>query len=388
MMILRKKESLNIISFLIALVICMQNPLWPFWYGGVGVLTGYISVFVIFIILIKRRKIVIRVKDLLVSLLLIIVFVFFPIYSGFRISNIFIILAFYVAANIHENEYIKSLDYLTKYLSLLILISLPAWLINLYIYDLPIVGELDLSEMKGSPYIYNNYVFFVTDSLRDYYRFYSAFDEPGVLGTLAAFILYGNRYDFSKRANIVILIGSLFTYSMAFYVLTILGWMYQSSRSLKKMLLPLLSIFGLALVLVTVLSEDQAFQQSVLDRFMDVGFDRVENRTGETVNAFWNKYIQSSDCIFGMGLSYIDDNFFDFGNSYRRFIIEYGLVGLLILVLMYIRLTRRWNKFTIAFFVLFFLSFLQRPLAFTAWQIFLYSSVIASVNCKISKVEN
>ena len=35
-MITLKKESLNIIIFLIAFVICMQNPIWPFWYNGIG----------------------------------------------------------------------------------------------------------------------------------------------------------------------------------------------------------------------------------------------------------------------------------------------------------------------------------------------------------------
>ena len=387
-MILKKNESSNIISFLVALTICMQNPVWPFWHGGIGVWIGYISVAIIFVIQLISKNYIIRIKEQIVLLLLIIVFVVFPLYSGFRISSLFIILAFYVVNNIHDIELNKTLDYLTIYLSVIIVLSLPAWLINLYIYELPIIGELDLSEMKGAPYIYNNYVLFVTDSLRDYYRFYSVFDEPGVLGTLAAFVLYGNRYDFSKKTNVVILIGSLFTYSMAFYILTILGWVYQSSRSLRKMILSLLSIFCLALILITVLSEDQAFRQSVLDRFMDVSFDRVEDRTGEVVNAFWDRYIQTSDCVFGMGLSYINDNFFDFGNSYKRFVIEYGFVGLIILVSMYVCLTRKWNKFTMGFFVLFFLSFLQRPLAFSAWQILLYASVIAKANYKINKVEN
>lgn len=382
-MILEKNKSSNIISFLVALTICMQNPIWPFWYGGLGIWIGYISVLIAFIIQIKERKNIVRIKDFFVLLLSVIVFIFFPLYSGFRASSIFIIIAYCVATNMQCFESKKTLEYLTKYLSVLILISLPAWLINLYIYELPIIGELDLSEMKGSPYIYNNYLFFVTDSLRDYYRFYSVFDEPGVLGTLAAFILYGNQYDFSKKTNVVILIGAIFTYSLAFYLLTILGWIYQSGKSLKKVLLSLFTISCLSFILIAVLAEDQAFQQSVMDRFMDISFDRIENRTGESVNTFWDKYIQSSDCIFGMGLSYIDTNFFDFGNSYKRFVIEYGLVGLMMLIIMYINLVRKWNRFTMGLFILFVLSFLQRPFAFTAWQILIYTSIMASCVYKI-----
>ena len=371
----------NIISYLVAFTICMQNPIWPFWYKGIGMWIGYISVFVIFLLMLKKRYFIVRLKDLFILPLSILSFIIIPVFSGFRLSSIFILLSFYIALNIREIELKKSLDYITKYLYVVILISLPAWLINMYVYELPVFGELDLSEMKGSLYVYNNYLLFVTDAIRDYYRFYSAFDEPGVLGTLAAFILYGSRYDFTKKENIIILIGALFTYSIAFYILTIIGWIYQSIKSLNRMLLSVASISCIVLILMNFLADDQAFQQSVLGRFTDFGLDRIENRTGEYVNVFWERYIRSTDFIFGMGLSYIENNFFDFGNSYKQFAIEYGLFGLVVLFFMYVCLTRKWNRYTMGALMLFVLSFLQRPFAFTAWQILLFSAIIS---CSVS----
>ena len=379
---LKKSGYSNIISCLVAFTVCIQNPIWPFWYKGIGMWIGYITVFSIFLLMFKKRYFVVQIKDLLVLPLSILSFIIIPAFNGFRLSSIFILLAFYVALNIREIELRNSFNYITKYLYFVILISLPAWLINMYVYELPVFGELDLSEAKGGAlYIYNNYLLFVTDAFRDYFRFYSVFDEPGTLGTFAAFVLYGNRYDFKKKENVVILIGALFTYSMAFYMLTIIGWVYQSSKSIERMLLSIVSISCIAVILVNILADDLAFRMSVLDRFTDVGLNHVENRTGEYVNMFWERYIRSTDFIFGMGISYIENNFFDFGNSYKRFAIQYGLFGLVVLFFMYVCLIRKWNRYTMGALMLFVLSFLQRPFAFTAWQILLFSAIIS---CSVS----
>ena len=247
-----------------------------------------------------------------------------------------------------------------------------------------VYGELDLSEMKDAVYIYSNYFFFVTDAFIDYYRFYSMFDEPGVLGTFAAFVLYGNRYDFSKKENVVILVASLFTYSMAFYVLTILGWVYQSRKSVKKIMALLLVLIGVAFALMYYLKDDVAFQRAIIDRVLGFDISLVENRTNDYVNMFWKEYINSLDCILGMGTSFLN-NFFLFGNSYKRFVIEYGLIGIFLLVLMYLKLVKKWNSLIVGLCVIYILSFFQRPFAFTAWQIYLFTVICLHLN--VSKNE-
>ena len=111
----------NIISYLVAFTICMQNPIWPFWYKGIGMWIGYISVFVIFLLMLKKRYFIVRLKDLFILPLSILSFIIIPVFSGFRLSSIFILLSFYIALNIREIELKKSLDYITKYLYVVIL---------------------------------------------------------------------------------------------------------------------------------------------------------------------------------------------------------------------------------------------------------------------------
>ena len=379
---IRKYNTSSILSFFVTLTICMQNPIWIFWKSGT--IIGYMFAFLLLLFLMKNHCVKLRFLDLIICAFFFLIFLYIPFFYDFRFSSIFILVSYFVGISLDEDIFRKSLSFISKYLYYIILISLPAWLIHLYVYEFPLFGELDLSEMKGTYSICNNYLLFVTNpSSLDLYRFYSMFDEPGVLGTLSAFVLYGNKYDFSKKENIVILIGSLFTYSMTFYLLTLIGWIYQSmcSLSLRKILLSIALIIGTFSILFFFLSEDEAFQRSVLDRFSEISFNQVENRTGDSVNAFWGKYITSTDCILGMGTSFLG-NFYDFGNSYKRFIIEYGLLGTILLLVMYLRFVREWNRLVFGFFIIFVLSFLQRPYAFSAWQIFIFIAVISNLYSK------
>ncbi|GEM_PF-938806 len=380
-------KSFSLVSFLMAFTVCMQNPIWPLW-GIWGTWLGYSSVFLLYIIMQKNKQLSIRVSDLMILILMFFVFLIIPCFYAFRTSSLFIVLSYFLALNIDRINGKKTLDYISSFLYWVILVSLPAWLIHLNLFEFQNFGQLDLSEMKGAPYIYNNYILFVMDATRDYYRFYSVFDEPGVLGTLSAFVLYGNKYNFKRKENIVILIGCLFTYSMAFYMITLLGWLYQSAISFKRLIMSIVAIILVVGILVYFMADDQAFQQSVIERFTDVGLDRVEGRTGSNVNVFWDKYIASSDVFLGMGTSFINDNLSGFGNSYKRFVIEYGLIGTILLIVMYFHLVKRWNRLTLGFFVLFFLSFLQRPLAFSSWQIFVFIAVTSNLYIRLSSKNN
>lgn len=380
-------KSFSLVSFLMAFTVCMQNPIWPLW-GIWGTWLGYSSVFLLYIIMQKNKQLSIRASDLMILILMFFVFLIIPCFYAFRTSSLFIVLSYFLALNIDRINGKKTLDYISSFLYWVILVSLPAWLIHLNLFEFQNFGQLDLSEMKGAPYIYNNYILFVMDATRDYYRFYSVFDEPGVLGTLSAFVLYGNKYNFKRKENIVILIGCLFTYSMAFYMITLLGWLYQSAISFKRLIMSIVAIILVVGILVYFMADDQAFQQSVIERFTDVGLDRVEGRTGSNVNVFWDKYIASSDVFLGMGTSFINDNLSGFGNSYKRFVIEYGLIGTILLIVMYFHLVKRWNRLTLGFFVLFFLSFLQRPLAFSSWQIFVFIAVTSNLYIRLSSKNN
>lgn len=223
----------------LALVVFLQNPPWPLW--RYGLLLGYILplLLIIYIVIQKKNHCFLqgikleRFFTLYFSLIFLLII---PLIYGLKLSSIFIFITYILLFRVTQGELKLSLSILTNIIAYIVVFSLPFWIFHVFIAELPTYGEIDITEMKGKEYVLNNYILFLTYRGFDFFRFYSVFDEPGVLGTLSAFILFGNRYNFKQWQNIAILAGGIFTYSMAFYVMFLLGYFYHSTYSIKRLL--------------------------------------------------------------------------------------------------------------------------------------------------------
>lgn len=378
-----RKVNHDYVSWSLALIVILQNPPWPLW--GIGLLLGYILPFFVLCYLYYINNSNYLLEGIGKKYFPILYFAFFflfvsPLLYGFRFSSIFIFVTYILLFRINNLDLCNALRILTNIVAVIVLFSLPFWLIHVFIFELPTYGTIDISEMKGAAYVLNNHFLFLTYDGLDFFRFYSVFDEPGVLGTLSAFILFGNRFNMKRWQNIVILLGGIFTYSMAFYVLTLLGYFYCNLFSIKKIISSLLIFACLTFVLVFLLKDDLAFSLSVIERFQDFGLNRIENRTGEVINEHFMKMLYSPLILFGEGPSFLIEHSNEVGASYKLFIIEYGFLGVSALFFMYYSLIPIKNRDTLFFLFLFSLSFLQRPYAFTSWQLVIFAMVIASLN--------
>ena len=369
-------QKKNYAPLLICLCVLCQNPIWPIWH--VGIPLSY--VFLMFLFLLKHKKILDRLRKLSVVVALSlwsVIFVFFPLFRGMHFSHILILLSFLIAFSLTDYEKDKALKYITSSVYYIIVISLPTWLIHTFFLELPSFGILDLSSLKGSFYPMNNHLLFVTFAVLDTnIRFYSMFDEPGVLGTLSAFILFGNRYNFHDKKNWIILLGGIFTYSLAFYVLSFLGYLCMNLHSIKKIVASCIVISFIGLSVFYLLQDNIGFQRSVITRFSRSNAENFENRTGYRATLFYEQNFYSTDIFFGIGYNKMMNEHLKKGESYKLFIIENGLVGMIVLMIVYLLLAGKLNSLIIAFYMLFFLSFTQRPFAFTVWQAFLFVCVV------------
>lgn len=380
---MKNHANVTLVSWGLALVVFFQNPPWPLW--GCGLLLGYIlPLLLVIYIYIQRRNCYLlqgvqqkRFPILYISLFFLLII---PSMYGLKLSSIFIFITYILLFRVAQGELKHSLIVLTNIIAYVVLLSLPFWIFHVFISELPVYGEIDITEMKGNSYILDNHIFFLTYKEFDFFRFYSVFDEPGVLGTLSSFILFGNRYNFKQWQNVVILIGGIFTYSMAFYVLSLLGYFYYNTCSLKYFIKSFSFLLCIVFIVFIALKDDLAFSLSVVERFKDFGLNRIENRTGEEINRHLNEMFYSPIILFGEGTSFFQKHRSEVGASYKLFIIEYGIMGLLSLLLMYFSLLWQKNRDTLFFFFLFFLSFLQRPYAFTSWQLIVFAAVVASLS--------
>ena len=81
----------------------------------------------------------------------------------------------------------------------------------------------------------------------------------------------------------------------------------------------------------------------------------------------------------GIGYNKMMDKQLKEGQSYKLFIIEYGFLSIVCLLFAYYILAGKKNPDILFFYLLFILSFLQRPFAFTVWLFLIFSCATASL---------
>jgi hypothetical protein len=254
-------------------------------------------------------------------------------------------------------------------------VSFPLWAIHMTVFQLPLFNTIDISAMKSDSLVdantvMNNFFFFVTNPGVDFFRFYSVFDEPGVLGTLCAFILYANKYDFRKILNWFILLGGVFSFSLVFYILLFIGYIFNQVFINKRIGLSTIVFVVLVIVAYHYLSELEVFQHVIVDRIARGG--GMEDRSRVDVNIFFSNYIKSFSAIWGLGSNRLEELYIS-DTTYKGFLLEYGIVGLVVILITYVSLIKKYTKRTLFLLAIFFLSFIQRNAIFTSWEIFLFT---------------
>lgn len=368
----QNKRIENYIPFFATLLIFGANPPWFFW--GIGYPIILFSAILIFLLNIKAFN-KISTSEISFFALIIGLMSYFVILKGLgeiRISSLvfFLVLlgAFFLKKDLKNNSF----ELITKTYALILGVSFVAWFINNFIFELPFKYDLNYGEILGKfdNITFYNYLFFIQPQL-DYVRFYSIFDEPGVVGTLSAFILYGQRYTLNKWYNLIIFVASVFTFSIAFYVITFLGMLFVFIYE-KRIGLVVLMSSVLALLSGFLMTLD-SFKIVVLNRFSD--FDDVfSRRSGGYINQFYDSLIESNYIYFGRSLDFFQNNkYLIDGQSYKIFVIEYGLVGLILIIFLYFYIfLKNRNLYTFVLLLIFLISFIQRPFLFTPWQILLF----------------
>lgn len=364
-----------LISLLMVGVIFFSNPPWLFF----GINIYFVALCVFLIILIININININfIYALPIYLLSILFFLVFKSYEQFRFSTILFFLTYIVLFYTSNDTKSLAFDLLAKILGYFICLSLFFWVIHNFIYPLSFGVALNYFGAlgKGEGLFFTNYYFFIQLD-HDLIRFYSVFDEPGVLGTLASLILLGSKYNFKKIENIFILIGGMLTFSLAFYIVTLYGYFFNLiiEKKYRESLIFLL-IFSLIAPLL-ILSE--AFNFLVVDRLKNI-HESIDSRAGDSLDYFYNNFISTSKFFYGEPLNFFNNNpSLMGGQGYKYFVIEYGVIGVVLLFLLYIFLIdfKKVTPYLLLVLSCFIILFIQRPFMFTPWQILLFSMIVA-----------
>lgn len=244
----------------------------------------------------------------------------------------------YLLLRLREGVKYELIHFITKWLSIIIGVSLVAFILHFIGFPMP---HSSIRFLDNIAYDYfDNYYFFITNAGSN--RFQSIFLEPGHMTMGLAPILFLNKYDFKNRYVLVLLISQLFSFSLAGYISLIFGfiWITFTNNIEKKFtyIFSFLCVFFLIVVGINSLSNSNIFSELILDRLrMEDGQIIGYNRTNALFDDVYDSFIKSGDIWMGQASSTtLEDLFKGHGNAgYQLFIFMEGMISFILVVVCY-----------------------------------------------------
>lgn len=254
------------------------------------------------------------------------------------------------------------------------------------------------------------------------YRLCGIYDEPGMIGTVSAFLLAANRFRIKSPVNIILFVGGLLSFSLAFAVLTVSGFAARLilNRSAKT-LVPLALCVLAGLLSAGVIKPDappspaevvaSEAVPSIAEATLPVEpapalspahvetivsptstlrqTQYLNNRSLPEMQQLTNNYWSSDLKTLLFGIS--SDASLVYGGVSQvitRIFTDFGIVGMVLFTgamgLLALSVLRRADRpvWALLFFGLFFLSVYQRPIVWMpyAFTLFVCCPILASVS--------
>lgn len=373
---------------------------WLFWNIDYKTIYFITILTIIICIIHNKRKGVIWHKSIKASYA--IGFIFLAIYAFYQnaatltsnatimsySTTILVLVIFYSTIRFCGSFKDEIISYIEKAMIILLLPAIVIFLLR-FIVSLPYIPMVHIDSHGNDPYgLIYNYIFLIHHSeaiadLASFPRFCGPFLEPGQLATFLAFLLYVLKFDFSKKSRYILLIALLFSFSLAGYVLALIGVMMQKSNSIKR-IIPLLFIFGIVYVIgINYNNGDNLLNKYILTR---LEYDEEKGITGNdrssaiTDDIYENYVLRNPEYLLFGWDKYRGDNIG--GSGYKVYIVKNGIFSLIFIFIFYFMTCTgaRNKKEMIMFFILIILSFLQRATPLIFYIPFLYMITLDRIN--------
>lgn len=219
------------------------------------------------------------------------------VFYEFKIQ--FSISVFFLIFFIYENSRIKLMvfKYFVNLMAVLMGLGILFYGLH-YMIDLPfwITPSRNIVLIQE----YKNYLFFV-EAINDIDllpRFRFIFDEAGVVGTICFYLLLLHKYKINRWQTIIFLIGGIISFSLFFYVASLIILLIQNINSVKRIIVISVSLSFLFILLIN----SPKFNDLILLRFINLEELIGENRTMETFNYSYEKLLKSNQKYLGKGM--------------------------------------------------------------------------------------
>lgn len=355
--------------------------IWFSWNENKKYINVALACLVMFCILKGKIKLVYSQRNIISFLLLSAAYVSYGfIYERFVgfVAGFSPVPVFFVIICLNSEDKEKCLDYITRWFTYLLIPSLILYLIS-YVFPIPSVGQVQIDTEYLAYLPYDNYIILVK-SLFYLFRFTGPFLEPGHLGMIIMFLLFANRCDFYKWQVVALFIISLFTLSLASYVLFVLCYFFCmvsiGSKTIYKEF-----FFSIAFLVVTyyiAISYNNGhnyINEMIIERLQydqDKGFSG-NNRVFGQIDAYYD-FLLNNSRYFWTGYDHKTIQYLaetgSRGTGYVMYVVQYGFGGLLFTSLFYVYYAFRskCRKYALFFLLFICMAFWQRCYPFwTSW---------------------
>ncbi len=277
----------------------------------------------------------------------------------------------------------KVFDYFSKIYAVAIFISLIAWIL-MFLGLLPMLGII---ENTTADRYYYHFPFVIVEQLNnttidEMIRFAGIYDEPGLVGTFSAFILYINKYQLNKPVNLVCFISGVCSFSFFFAIISIIYFLiytFSSNgafRMNRKIIFATIFFCFLLIGFYNLTKDNDLIYSRFWSRFeYDKNAGKLSgiNRTTDGADEFYEE-LSFPEYLFG-GDAEKYQMVAEGSSSYKSVIVNNGAVFLLVYMLFFLLYAqkRSCRKFNFILFVIFlFGNTYQRPDIYGIAVFFLY----------------
>lgn len=252
------------------------------------------------------------------------------------IAILFNAIVYLAVFRLNPSKLTELTAFLAKLMAWILVFSIPFYILYLIGFSLPgrdaVFGD--------NLYSYTNYYFFMVDDRSMFEivpRFHSVFLEPGHLGTATVLLLMTQCGKWNKWYNIVLLIATLMTFSLAAYVfLVVLVFLHlwiKRKNLIGKLIAIILLVSSIVVGSFYYNNGDNLINNLILMRLEMVDGEMVgNNRVSEDFDREFDNFIDSDDIFLGRTMDRSSA-----GNSgYKVFFYEYGLIGMILCLAFYI----------------------------------------------------
>ena len=287
------------------------------------------------------------------------------------ILHYFIIL---VVILLKEQYKIELFNFVIKTLTIILIITIPAWLLYLVGVPFPHGPVVDIGD---DFHFMRDYGLFVRSENSVLFqiipRFASVFLEPGWIGTICFFSVLGLRFKNNTISVLLCLFAIFLSFSLSAIInliicVSILFLMEDKSR--VSIIVSLISIFGFIYVTLNFYKGNDPIKTLVIERLMydDESIIAGNNRTTEIFNQNYERFTNSSERWFGIRYrigksNMMSRDWLNQSSGIRKEIMYYGYIGTGVFLSFLILLFRKYkSKISFVFLIGFLLASFVRNL--------------------------